>query len=49
MRYLDNDFDRQFNEAIDNLIAEEKALLKTAEENIEKVNICNPMKLYGAI
>lgn len=49
MRYWDNDFDRQFDNAIDELIKAENTLLETVEENIEKVNNCNPIKLYGAI
>ena len=43
MRYYDNDFDRAFDEAVDELFWEEKA--KQAMENI---NIANPQKLIGA-
>lgn len=44
MRYYDNDFDRQFDEAVDELFWEEKAKQIMAE-----INIGNPQKLIGAI
>ena len=55
MRYWDNDFDRQFDEAIDDLIRQERQgytdaqLDEMYQEQLQKNNIGNPMKLYGAI
>lgn len=55
MRYWDNDFDRQFDEAIDELIRQEhqeytdEQLETMYQEQLHKNNISNPMKLYGAI
>ena len=43
MRYWDNDFDRAFDNAIDELFWEEKAKQAMAE-----INIGNPQKLIGA-
>ena len=48
MRYWDNDFDRQFDEALDELMKEERALLALAEENRQMVKIGNPQTLIGA-
>ena len=48
MRFWDNDFDRQFDEALDELIKEERTLLALAEENQQMVNIGNPQTLIGA-
>jgi hypothetical protein len=43
MRFWDNDFDRAFDKAVEELFWEEKA--KQAMANI---NIANPQKLIGA-
>lgn len=43
MRFWDSDFDRQFDEAVDELFWEQKA-----RENAEKQNISNQQKLIGA-
>ena len=48
MRYWDNDFDRQFDEALDELMKEERALLALANEHQQMVNIGNPQTLIGA-
>ena len=51
MRYWDNDKDRQFDEALDEMIREQSAVTYT-EEDIENMyrqqNIGNPLKLIGA-
>ena len=44
MRYWDNDFDRMFDEAIDEIAKEERYLLSKENE----YNICDPVKLIGA-
>ena len=55
MRYWDNDFDRKFDEGIDELIRQERQgytdeeLDDMYQEHLQKINISNPMKLYGAI
>lgn len=43
MRFWDNDFDRAFDNAIDELFWEEKAQQKMAD-----IDIANPQKLIGA-
>ena len=43
MRYWDNDFDRKFDEALDELFWQEKA-----NEALANVNISNAQKLIGA-
>ena len=43
MRFWDNDFDRAFDNAVDELFWEEKAKQKMAE-----INIGNPQKVIGA-
>lgn len=50
MRYWDNDFDRKFDDAIDELIkAEREQLDEQAQEAFERANISNPLALMGAI
>jgi len=55
MRFWDNDFDRKFDEAIDELMRQERQEYTEQElddmyqEHLHKINIGNPMKLYGAI
>ena len=52
MRYWDNDFDRQFDKALDEMTREQNSVTYT-EQDIENMyqqqNISNPLKLYGAI
>ena len=51
MNYGTNDFDRKFNEALDE-IAKEQNIFYTKQEiedMYQQCNISNPMKLYGAI
>lgn len=43
MRFWDNDFDRAFDKAIDELFWEEKA-----RQAMENINIANLQKLIGA-
>ena len=43
MRYYDNDFDRAFDEAVDELFWTEKA-----KQVMEDIDIANPQKLIGA-
>ena len=55
MRYWDNDIDRAIDEAIDEIMREkrqeytEQELDEMYQEHLHKINIGNPMKLYGAI
>ena len=55
MRYWDNDKDRQFDEALDEMIRAqqppftEEDVDTMYQRHIMKTNISNPMKLYGAI
>lgn len=44
MRYWDNDFDRKFDEALDEMAKEEQYLLSKENE----YNIDNPVKVIGA-
>ena len=49
MRYWDNDKDRQFDEALDEMMKEERATIAHLEEAQWNANIGNPMKVMGAI
>jgi hypothetical protein len=59
MRFWDNDIDRQIDEALDEMMREERERLAQGytDEEIEEMyqahkmrtDIGNPMKLYGAI
>lgn len=49
MRYWDNDKDRMFDEAIDELIREQRELNEQAQRAYEMQNISNPQLLRGAI
>jgi len=46
-KHIDNRREYEFELALQEL--EEKALIQQLENTQEKINISNPMKLYGAI
>ena len=51
MKYWDNDFDRKFDEALDEMIKEQNTPYteQDIEDMYQQYNVSNPMKLYGAI
>ena len=54
MRYWDNDFDRQFDEALDELIKQncqgytDEQLEEMYQDHLQRINIGNAQKLIGA-